>query len=193
MRSGPSANTSIRPDTVPGSINMYVFWGNAVNAGCGSHGGALATTCGGNFYGQGDHTGQDYYAIDWPLYAGNSVFAQWGGTVTFAGPVTGQLYGYGNWVVVNYGSGFYGYYAHLQDWSVSAGQSVNVATVLGHSGCSGICSGAHVHVAWVQNPTLDSHQQPFNGTGQPQTRLYTYSSTYPYYDSLSAGEIVNGW
>jgi len=62
-----------------------------------------------------------YYAIDWPLYAGNSVFAQWGGTVTFAGPVTGQFYGYGNWVVVNYGSVFYGYYAHLQDWSVSAG------------------------------------------------------------------------
>ncbi len=68
-----------------------------------------------------------------------------------------------------------------------------MSTVLGHSGCSGTCSGAHVHVAWVQDPTLDPNGQPFNGTGQPQTRLYTYSSTYPYYDSLSAGEIVNGW
>ncbi len=192
----PSAgtNTSVAPNTISG-VSMYVFWGNAVNAGCGSHGGALATTCGGYFYGQGDHTGQNYYAIDWPLYAGNSIFAQGsnGGTVTHAGWTQGQFGGYGNWVVVNYGSGVYGYYAHLQDVSVSVGQGVGARTVLGHSGCTGNCSGAHVHVAWVTNPSLDGFGQPYNGTAQPQTPLYTYSSTYPVYNSLSAGQIVNGW
>lgn len=192
---GTGANASVTPNTVSG-VNMYVFWGNAVNAGCGSHGGALATTCGGYFYGQGDHTGQDYYAIDWPLYAGNSIFAQGsnGGTVTHAGWTQGSFYGYGIWVVVSYGGGgVYGYYAHMQDVSVGAGQGVGNRTVLGHSGCTGNCSGAHVHVAWVTYPSLDGYGQPYNGTAQPQTPLYTYSSTYPVYNSLYSGEIVNGW
>ncbi len=103
--------------------------------------------------------------------------------------------GYGIWVVVDYGNGFY---AHMNDVAVVNGQGVSASTLLGHSGCTGgpqYCKGPHVHAAWVQNPTLDSDGQPYNGTGQPQTPLYTFSQTpaYQVYTSLYSGEIVNGW
>lgn len=191
-------NVGPQPSSIPGGIHLYVFWGNAISGHCGSQGGALATgnwpTCGGYFYGQGDHHGQDAYAIDWALNTGNTIFSQGGsGTVVHAGWVQGSFYGYGIWVVVNYGSGVYGYYAHMNDISVSVGQGVNYATGLGHSGCTGNCSGPHVHVAWVMNPSLDSYGQPYNGTAEPQTPLYTLNANYPVYSSLTPGELVNGY
>jgi hypothetical protein len=189
--SGPS------PYSINSNVAMYVFWGQAVSAGCGSHGGALATTCGGNFYGQGDHTGQDYYAIDWPLNTGNSIFPQTPTPqITHAGWTQGSFYGYGNWVVLDNGWGVFSYYAHMNDVSVTAGTKANWYNNIGHSGCTpGLpyCTGPHVHVAWVQNPTLDAYGQPFSGTAEPQTPLNTFSVNYPVYNSLYSGEIVNGW
>jgi len=196
QRSMPSPiqhNAMTTAGNVPSNVNMYPFWGNPVNAGGGSHDGDLATTNGGNFYGQGDHVHQDYYAIDWPLYAGNTVYAQSKGVVMHAGWTEGSFYGYGIWVVVSYGSGFYGYYAHMSDVSVVPGQTVTVNTLLGHSGCTGNCNGAHVHVAWVQNPLLDAFGQPYNGAAEPQTPLYTFDPANPVYTALYAGEIVHGY
>ncbi len=191
------------PRDIDSTIHMYPFWGSAVNAGCGSHGGALVTTCGGYFYNEGDHKGindagksNNYYAIDWPLYAGNSIFPQRPSvTVKFAGWRAGGFMGFGNWVVLDNGSGVISYYAHMQDVSVSANQNVNWTTSVGHSGCTDNCQGAHAHVGWVQSPSFDAYGQPLGGTSEPQTPLYTFSSTPAYYvyTSLTAGETVNGW
>ncbi|MGH2448639.1 MAG: M23 family metallopeptidase [Chloroflexota bacterium] len=182
------------PSTINGNVSMYVFWGQSVNAGCGSHGGALADNCGGYFYGEGDHTGQDYYAIDWPLYAGNSIFPQTPSPViTYAGQTTNDAYwGYGKWVVLSEGYGVVSYYAHLKDILVSAGGHADWSYAVGHSGCTGNCYGAHTHVAWTENPNWDSGR-PYNGTPEPQSPLYTFSVNYPVYNSLYKGEIVNGW
>lgn len=159
--SGPS------PYSINSNVQMYVFWGQSVNAGCGSHGGALATTCGGNFYGQGDHTGQDYYAIDWPLYTGNSIFPQTPTPqVTHGGWTQGSFYRYGNWVVLDNGWGVFSYYAHMNDVSVTAGTKANWNNVIGHSGCTpGLpyCTGPHVQVAWVGGWSVGSrtvHRPP---------------------------------
>ncbi len=142
---------------------------------------------------------QDYYAIDWDEAAGNSVFAQksGGATVSFAGWRAGSFSGYGYWVVLDLGTGsdgahYYSYYAHLQDVSVSTGNTVFVNNVIGHSGCSDSCTGPHVHSAWVKNPTLDTNGQPYNGTGVPQSPLNTYNSQYPSYNPLSQNEVIHG-
>ncbi len=206
--SPPPLPAGVRP-AIPG-MSMYVFWGGAVNHGaCNPNkelgggdlitGGPAPAGCGGNFYGQGDHTGQDYYAIDWDEAAGNSVFAQksGGATVSFAGWRAGSFSGYGYWVVLDLGTGsdgahYYSYYAHLQDVSVSTGNTVFVNNVIGHSGCSDSCTGPHVHSAWVKNPTLDTNGQPYNGTGVPQSPLNTYNSQYPSYNPLSQNEVIHG-
>ena len=136
--SPPSPPAGVRP-AIPG-MSMYVFWGGTVNHGlCNPNnelgggdlttGGPAPAGCGGNFCGQGDHKGQDAYAIDWDEASGNSVFAQksGGATVSFAGWRAGSFSGYGYWVVLDLGTGsdgahYYSYYAHLQDVSVSKGQ-----------------------------------------------------------------------
>ncbi len=185
------------PYAINGNVKMYVFWGNAVSAGCGSHGGALVDNCGGYFYGEGDHTGQDYYAIDWPLNLGNSIFPQTPTPqITYAGSTCCDGYwGYGNWVVLDNGWGVASYYAHLNDILVRAGTKANWSYAIGHSGTTGNSSGPHTHVVWVQNPSYDSLGRPYNAIAEPQSPLYTFSGTPAYfvYNSLYKGQTVNGW
>lgn len=65
-----------------------------------------------------------------------------GGTVTFAGD-SGS--GYGNLVIIDHGGGFETYYAHLADWTVSAGESVHTGQHVGYMGNTGSSSGDHLH------------------------------------------------
>ncbi|MGI8915016.1 MAG: M23 family metallopeptidase [Chloroflexota bacterium] len=189
----PIHGGAVRPNSIPGSTHMYVFWNGNVNAGCHQNlpSGALQVTCGGNFYGQGDHVcvWNSYYkqndctnydAIDWPLYSGNPVYAQrdGGATVKFAGWETQDFSGYGIWVVLDDQNGVVSFYAHLSGVNVNPGNTVFMNDVIGTSGCSGNnCSGAHVHAVWVMNPMWDNNQ-PFLATPEPQSPLYTYNSTY---------------
>lgn len=53
--------------------------------------------------------------------------------------------GYGNYVVIDHGSGMIIYYAHLASVSVSAGQTVARGQTVGILGCSGYSTGAHLH------------------------------------------------
>lgn len=52
---------------------------------------------------------------------------------------------YGRYVVINHGSGYTTYYAHLQDWTVSVGQSVGRGAIIGHVGSTGGSTGPHLH------------------------------------------------
>lgn len=70
-----------------------------------------------------------------PVYAASS------GTVEFAG----WLGGYGNLLIVNHGGGLTTYYAHLDKFYVSKGQSVAKGDAIGKMGSTGRSTGPHLH------------------------------------------------
>lgn len=73
----------------------------------------------------------------------NPVVAAAAGTVTFVG---GDICcSYGLYVIVRHTDGYTTLYAHLSVVSVKEGQEVRQGTVLGRSGCTGFCTGVHVH------------------------------------------------
>jgi len=94
-------------------------------------------------------------AIDISNRSGGSILAADSGTVIVAG--WPDNYGYGNRVIIDHGNGFVTLYAHLSGFSVSAGQTVTRGNVIGNMGCTGRCTGTHLHFeirsgGVVQNP-----------------------------------------
>lgn len=73
---------------------------------------------------------------------GNAIFAADSGVVVYAGL---NNYGYGNVVVLDHGNGWQTLYAHLSQVNVSCGQEVFQGSVIGAMGCTGNCSGPHLH------------------------------------------------
>jgi murein DD-endopeptidase MepM/ murein hydrolase activator NlpD len=57
----------------------------------------------------------------------------------------GWLGGYGNQVKVSHGNGFETLYAHLSAIHVSPGQVISQGASVGQMGCTGRCSGTHLH------------------------------------------------
>ncbi|MER3456650.1 MAG: peptidase M23, partial [candidate division GAL15 bacterium] len=53
--------------------------------------------------------------------------------------------GYGLVVVVDHGDGMETWYGHASSLSVRVGQWVERGQVLGRVGCTGACTGPHVH------------------------------------------------
>ena len=82
------------------------------------------------------HTGIDIGA---PYSA--PVIAADAGVVTFAGVMSG----YGNVVVVDHGGGLATTYNHMSAFTVGSGQSVGRGEQVGAVGCSGYCTGPHLH------------------------------------------------
>jgi murein DD-endopeptidase MepM/ murein hydrolase activator NlpD len=81
-------------------------------------------------------------AIDIGGGAGSGIFASDDGVVVYAG---WNDWGYGYTVVVDHGTGWQTLYAHLSQVNVGCGQSVSQGNVIGGMGCSGNCSGTHLH------------------------------------------------
>ena len=52
---------------------------------------------------------------------------------------------YGRTVIIDHGGGLSSLYAHQSSINVSFGAEVNVGDVIGYVGCSGYCTGAHLH------------------------------------------------
>ena len=82
------------------------------------------------------HTGVDIGAG-----YGSPVYAATGGTVVFAGSMSG----YGNAIVVDHGGGVATTYNHLSGFSTSQGASVSQGQTIGSVGCTGYCTGPHLH------------------------------------------------
>ena len=86
---------------------------------------------------------------DQRLHAGIDIGAPYGapviaadeGTVTYAGVMSG----YGNVIVVDHGGGIATTYNHLSAFSVGSGQSVGRGSPIGAVGCTGYCTGPHLH------------------------------------------------
>jgi len=84
-------------------------------------------------------------AVDIAAPYGSPVYAVADGKVTTAA-LSG--YGYGIHMVVDYGNGYTALYAHLSALNVSAEEGKNQVTkgqVIGAIGCTGRCTGPHLH------------------------------------------------
>ncbi|MEI6221611.1 MAG: M23 family metallopeptidase [bacterium] len=135
-------------------------------------------------YGEGDHFGDDYYALDYNwgesggADEGKTLFAPFQGEVIYVKdnyPIcTRNVCWYGNQVVIRNGN-IAIRYTHLKDVYVKKGQQVNMVDpigTIGHSGLSGYCPYcAHLHAVLYKN--LDKLSRRIDaGTGKQQTAGY---------------------
>lgn len=81
-------------------------------------------------------------AIDIGGSAGSGILASDDGVVVYAG---WNDWGYGYVVVLDHGTGWQTLYAHLSQINVGCGQSVSQGSVIAGMGCTGNCTGTHLH------------------------------------------------
>jgi murein DD-endopeptidase MepM/ murein hydrolase activator NlpD len=88
------------------------------------------------------HTG-----IDIAANTGTPVHAAAAGTVVLATAEVegGQLAGYGRYVMLAHGEGYYTLYGHLSRIDVAVGESVDAGQVIGLVGSTGRSTGPHLH------------------------------------------------
>jgi Meckel syndrome type 1 protein len=89
----------------------------------------------------GPRGGRNHDGIDIAAPTGTPVRAAACGTVSLAG----QQSGYGNIVCITHTSQFSTCYAHLSRFGVTSGASVQQGQVIGYVGCTGSCTGPHLH------------------------------------------------
>src|SRR6266540_1575881 len=79
--------------------------------------------------------------IDIGVPYGTPIHAAAAGRVIYCGWESG----YGNLVVIDHGGGFATAYGHQSSIAVSCGQDVAQGQVIGYIGCTGFCTGPHLH------------------------------------------------
>lgn len=94
--------------------------------------------------GYGPRWGRMHLGIDVGILDRPDVRAATSGTVIAVGWLSGYE-GYGNVVIVDAGSGYSLLYAHLSASDVVPGQWLAVGERIGRAGCSGSCTGTHLH------------------------------------------------
>jgi peptidoglycan hydrolase-like protein with peptidoglycan-binding domain len=89
----------------------------------------------------GPRGGRNHDGIDIAAATGAAVKAAECGTVT----VRGRQSGYGNIVCITHTSRFATCYAHLSRFATSRGARVTQGQTIGYVGCTGNCTGPHLH------------------------------------------------
>lgn len=89
----------------------------------------------------GSRWGRRHEGIDIAAPTGTPIRAAKGGTVIFVG----QQGGYGNITIVDHGDGLVTTYPHQSRFGTSDGAQVSQGQVIGYVGCSGSCTGPHLH------------------------------------------------
>jgi murein DD-endopeptidase MepM/ murein hydrolase activator NlpD len=92
----------------------------------------------------GPRWGRMHLGLDVGILRSLDVRAAAAGTVTASGWLTGYE-GYGNVVTVDIGRGYTLLYAHLSVAQVVSGQWLDVGDPVGQAGCTGSCTGTHLH------------------------------------------------
>ncbi len=91
-------------------------------------------------------------AFDIANGSGGPILAADSGTVIVAGWPDNS--GYANRVIIDHGNGYHTLYAHLSVIQVQAGQRVSRGAVIGQMGCTGRCTGTHLHFEVRQGSVL---------------------------------------
>jgi len=94
--------------------------------------------------GYGERWGRMHSGIDIGILTSLDVRAAASGTVIAVGWLTGYE-GYGNVVTVDLGGGYSVLYAHLSASHVVPGQWVAEGEPIWEAGCTGSCTGTHLH------------------------------------------------
>jgi murein DD-endopeptidase MepM/ murein hydrolase activator NlpD len=89
------------------------------------------------------HTGIDFAAA-----AGTPIYATGDGVVEKADDLET---GYGNHVVIYHGFGYETLYGHMSKMAVTVGEKVKRGQIIGYVGCTGQCTGDHVHYEVIKN------------------------------------------
>ena len=79
--------------------------------------------------------------IDIGVPSGTPIEAAADGTVIYCG----WEQGYGNFVLIDHGNNLVTGYGHQSRIAVSCGEHVQQGQVIGYSGCTGFCTGPHLH------------------------------------------------
>ena len=85
--------------------------------------------------------GRMHQGIDIGVPEGTPIHAAAAGTVIYCG----WEEGYGNFVVIDHGGNLATAYGHQSAIAVACGQQVAQGQVIGYAGCTGHCTGPHVH------------------------------------------------
>ncbi|MET7670481.1 peptidoglycan DD-metalloendopeptidase family protein [Micromonospora luteifusca] len=137
--------------------------------------------CGQSWSGQTRSDHSPAYAVDFNRTddLGDPVVASAPGTVDRVTDLGGTSYG--KYVRINHGGGYSTYYAHLNGFNVSVGQTVAYGKVLGWVGSTGGSTGPHLH--YEQRLNGNDIQVRFNGT----LALYWGSKSYSSDNGCSSG------
>ena len=94
--------------------------------------------------GYGPRWGRMHLGLDIGILSALEVRAATSGTVVESGWITGYE-GYGNVVTIDVGGGWSLLYAHLARSYVVPGQWLDTGGPVGQAGCTGSCTGTHLH------------------------------------------------
>jgi murein DD-endopeptidase MepM/ murein hydrolase activator NlpD len=94
--------------------------------------------------GFGPRWGRMHLGLDVGILQSLEVRAATSGTVVESGWLTGYE-GYGNVVTIDVGGGYTLLYAHLSRSFVVPGQWLDTGDAVGEAGCTGSCTGTHLH------------------------------------------------
>jgi murein DD-endopeptidase MepM/ murein hydrolase activator NlpD len=96
-------------------------------------------------FGYDASSGEDHQGIDIGTLRSLDVTAAAPGVVEQVGYVEPSFDGYGEIVLVDLGDGIEALYAHLSSVAVHPGEVVAAGQTLGLAGCTGFCTGTHLH------------------------------------------------
>ena len=99
-----------------------------------------------------------HLAVDIAAPYGSAVVAAQGGVVTWAG---WRNNGGGYVISIDHGNGMVTTYNHLDTVFVSPGQYVGAGQTIAPVGCTGICTGPHVHFEVRMNGVIDNPMRYF--------------------------------
>jgi murein DD-endopeptidase MepM/ murein hydrolase activator NlpD len=110
--------------------------------------------------GFGPRWGRMHEGLDIAAPTGTAIHAAACGRVTIAGVQDG----YGNIVCITHSSRFATCYAHMSRFAVSQGAQVRAGQVIGYVGCTGNCTGPHVHFETRVNGQAQDPSPYLNGS-----------------------------